>query len=94
MSFQGEWEPNWVSPPGDTLAEVLTDRGWTQALLARETGFSQKHINQVVKGKASIGVHLAIALEDQAMGSARFWLHREADYQLGLARQERAKILV
>lgn len=81
------WEPDWASPPGDTLIEALQERGWTQAHLARATGFSQKHINQIVKGKASVGVGLAVELEKLGVGSARFWLHREADYRLALYRQ-------
>ena len=27
--------PDWVSPPGDTIADVLEERGWTQAEFAR-----------------------------------------------------------
>lgn len=80
------WEPEWASPPGDTLIEALQERGWTQAYLARESGFTQKHINQVVKGKASVGVRFAVALETLSVGTARFWLHREADYRLALYR--------
>jgi HTH-type transcriptional regulator / antitoxin HigA len=26
--------PDWVSPPGDTIADILEERDWTQAQLA------------------------------------------------------------
>jgi HTH-type transcriptional regulator / antitoxin HigA len=28
------FSPDWVSPPGDTIADVLQERDWTQAELA------------------------------------------------------------
>jgi HTH-type transcriptional regulator/antitoxin HigA len=80
------WRPDWTCPPGETLLELIQMRGWTQAHLARMTGFSLKHINRVIKGHENISVHLALKLESLDMGTAEFWVHRDADYRLDLAR--------
>lgn len=79
------WQPDWTSPPGETLEELIEMRGWTQAHLARELGWSLKHINQVVKGRTGISVELALALERLDFATARFWLHRDADWRLDAA---------
>lgn len=81
------WRPDWVMHPGEVLGEELIERGLSQADLARATGFSPKHINLVIKGKADIGPEFAIALEIALDGpSAEFWMNLEVAYRLGLAR--------
>jgi HTH-type transcriptional regulator/antitoxin HigA len=66
---------------------VLELRGLSQAELARRTGFTPKHVNRVVKGRARISPEFALALEAVLETSADFWLVRDAHYQLHLARQ-------
>ena len=80
------WRPDWTSPPGDTLRELIEMRGWTQAHLAREIGWSLKHVNRVVQGHETISVDFAMALESLDFGSAEFWMRREGDYRVGIAR--------
>ena len=54
--------PDWVSPPGDTILDMVEERGWTQAELAVRLGFSPKHVNQVIKGKAPLTEESALRL--------------------------------
>lgn len=77
-----------ASPPGDTLLDLLKERGIKQSTLAKATGLSTKHINQIVKGKARISVETAIRFEDVLGTPARFWLHRQANYDLAIAKQK------
>ena len=81
------YAPDTASIPGETLEEVLEERGLSQAGLARLTGFSPKHINGVIKGRARISPAFALALERVLGIPADFWLVRDAHYQLHLARQ-------
>jgi HTH-type transcriptional regulator/antitoxin HigA len=55
VTFSACFIPDWVSPPGDTIADLLEERDWTQAQLAQRLGFTEKHISQMINGKASIG---------------------------------------
>ena len=72
--------------PGEVLVEKLDEMGMTQAEFARRTGLSAKHVNRVVKGKATFGPEVAIRFERVTGVSARLWLTLQADYQLGQAR--------
>ncbi|MBY3792866.1 ImmA/IrrE family metallo-endopeptidase [Rhodococcus fascians] len=78
--------PDYVSPPGDTLRDRLTELHLPQSELARRAGFSTKHVNQIMQGLAPITPETALALERITGIPARFWNRREADYREGLLR--------
>ena len=80
------FSPDWVSPPGDTIHDLMTERDWSQAELARRLGVSPKHLNQLVKGKAPITEDTALRLERVLGSTANFWLNRETKYREQLAR--------
>ena len=78
--------PDYAIPPGDTLADVLQDRGMTQQELALRTGMAAKTINEIAKGKAPITAETALKLELIFGVKASFWLKLEMNYQEDLAR--------
>ena len=80
------FSPDWVSPPGDTISDLMEERDWNQVELARRLGFSAKHLNQLIKGKASLTDDTALRLERVLGATANFWLNREAGYRERLAR--------
>jgi HTH-type transcriptional regulator / antitoxin HigA len=82
------FEPDWVSPPGDTIADLLAEKGWTQTDLALRTGYTKKHINELVVGKASITPEAALKLETALGGAAAFWLTRESQFREAFVRRE------
>ena len=89
MTKQKEtFNPDWVSPPGDTIADLIKERDWSQVKLARRLGLSAKHLNQLIKGKASLTNETALRLEHVLGASANFWLSREARYRERLARMK------
>lgn len=73
--------PNWASPPGDTISDVLQERGWSQGEFARRLGYSEKHVSQLLKGIATLTRSTAEKLEKVVGGSVDFWLAREAKYR-------------
>jgi len=84
---QNEYLPDIVSPPGDTLMEMLEERGMSQADLAERTGRPKKTINEIIKGKATITPATALQLERVLGVPASFWNDREQYYRENLARQ-------
>ncbi len=82
-----DFAPDWIVTPGDTIADLIEERGWTKAELAQRTGFTAKHINQLLKGAASITQDTALKLEKVLGSTARFWLNLEAQYREQLARK-------
>lgn len=84
----GVFDPDYAVPPGLTLADLLQEQGMSQTDLARRLGVSLKHINQVIRGSASISAELALGLEKVFGTSSAFWLSRESLYQAVLARKQ------
>lgn len=82
-----DFAPDWFATPGDTVADLLAERGWTQVELALRMGYSPKHINQLLKGEAAITQDTAIKLEKVLGSTTRFWLGLEAQYREQLARK-------
>jgi HTH-type transcriptional regulator / antitoxin HigA len=77
---------DYTVPPGETLAEVLAERGMTQAELVQRMGRPQKTISEIINGKAEITADTALQLE-RALGiPARFWGALERNYREDLAR--------
>jgi HTH-type transcriptional regulator/antitoxin HigA len=83
-----EFSPDWVSPPGNTICDLLEERGWTKIELARRLGQSEKHVNLLLSGRAGLTEDTAIRLERVLGSTAHFWLSREAQYREAVARQE------
>jgi len=84
-----QYQPQTVSPPGDTLAETLEELEMSQAELARRMGRPTKTINEIVQGKAAILPETALQLENVLGIPASFWIAREMAYRTALARSER-----
>lgn len=83
-----EWAPDVVSRPGETLLDLLNERGLTQSWLSHQLGVARSSVCSIVSsGRNRISPDLAIRLEALGLGNARFWLHRQADYDLWLARK-------
>ena len=88
-----EYLPNYTVPPGNTLAEVLDERGMSQTELAQRTDLSPKHINRIVNGHVQISTDVAIRLERATDVPARLWLSLEATYQEHLARLDESALV-
>ena len=83
-----KFQPDWISSPGDTIRDLMEERNWNQLELAKRLGFTTKHLNQLVKGKASLSEDTALRLERVLGSTTTFWLNRETIYRKRLARLE------
>lgn len=83
---RNEYQPDRVSPPGETLLETLETVSMSQAELARRMGRPVKTINEIIQGKAAITAETALQLEQVLHIPASFWLKREQQYRESLAR--------
>jgi HTH-type transcriptional regulator/antitoxin HigA len=84
--------PDWVSPPGESILDLIEERGWTQTELARRLGFTEKHVSQLINGKVPLSDDAALRLERVLGSSAGFWLARETKYRGHLSRLAAARI--
>lgn len=85
-----QYVPDSVSVPGETLEELLQERGMSQAEFAERTGRPKKTINEIVKGKAAITPETAIQFERVLGVPASFWIARENNYREAVARAKEA----
>ncbi len=74
--------------PGETLKEVIENRGMSQRELAVRTGNSAKHISDVVNCLKPISVIFAKKLEYALGIEASFWINLQANYAKELADYE------
>ncbi|MBD2774380.1 HigA family addiction module antitoxin [Iningainema tapete] len=87
-TIQNQYKPDYVSPPGETLQEVLEERGMSQAELAERMGRPKKTINEIINAKAAITPETALQLERVLSIPASFWNNRERRYQEAKVRAE------
>lgn len=67
--------------PGETIADVLEDRGITQNELSSRAGVSPAYVSNVIAGKKGISANFAMGLE-YALGVPKsFWLNLQANYE-------------
>ena len=83
--------PDWASPPGDTIVDLIEERGWTQAELAERLGYSARHVSRLVQGKVALTEDAALRLEPLLGANAGFWLTREARYRERAVRLKAAR---
>lgn len=83
--------PDWASPPGDTIADLLEERGWSQQELAQRLDYSEKHVSQLINGKVPLTEDAATRLNSVLGAPVGFWLKREAQYREQLAKLDAEK---
>ena len=71
---------NFIIHPGETIKEVLEEKEMSQEELAIRTGFSPKHISEVVNGKKGISPSFAKSLEYALGLPASFWINLQGKY--------------
>lgn len=67
--------------PGETILEILENRGITQAELAKRLDRPLKTLNGIIKGKVAITPETALQLEQVLGIPAGFWNNLESQYQ-------------
>lgn len=71
--------------PGETLKEILEDRGMSQKELALRTGVTEAHVSSIVNCQKAISVSYAKKLEYALGIDAGFWINLQANYDKELA---------
>jgi addiction module HigA family antidote len=91
--IKNEYIPDDVTPPGETLQEILDTLNMKKSELADRTGRTQKFIIDIIKHGAAITPTTALELEKVIGTPAGFWLNRERRYRESLARKEERRRL-
>jgi HTH-type transcriptional regulator/antitoxin HigA len=86
MIEQHHFLPDWASPPGATIIDILEERGQSVAEFANAMDSSVGHTQKLLKGSLPITFEVADHLADVLGVPAKFWLSRESQFREGLAR--------
>ncbi len=78
------FSPNWATPPGSTIKDVLSEREVSINDFAQRMNEDLQTINLLLKGQLSIDENLANKLEVVLGSTKSFWLSREQQYKKNL----------
>ncbi|EKO3383882.1 ImmA/IrrE family metallo-endopeptidase [Vibrio fluvialis] len=81
MTYSNDFHPDWISPPGETIIELLDEFGLSIDDLSRQIGLSSNKGQKLLDGDITICEALAHKLEGVLRVSSRFWLARDSQYQ-------------
>lgn len=90
MMNNSMFQPTWVSPPGETILDILSDREISPECLARNIGYDLNGIKALFNGSHEISELLAHKLAEAIGPDAEFWLTREKQYREDVSRIYRA----
>jgi HTH-type transcriptional regulator/antitoxin HigA len=82
------FRPDYSIHPGEILGETLQARSISQAEFASRCGLSEKHVSQIINGKASITSETALTFEHVLGTRASLWMNLESNHRLHVARRE------
>ena len=85
---QYAFSPDYSIHPGEILAETLQARTISQSEFASRCGLSEKHVSQIINGKASITSETALTFERVLAVRASLWMNLDSNHRLHIAREE------
>lgn len=87
-SASNNFQPNWVSVPGDTIDDILQKQSILKADFAKKISESLEYVDKLIAGDIPIDEKLAVCLSKNLGSSKQFWLNREKIYQTRLKNLE------
>lgn len=79
-------------PPGETIKELLSDRGVSETVFAERMQMTKKQVDELLEGDVPLTLEIASRLELVLSVPASFWSRLELIYQNTLAKIKLAKM--
>jgi len=83
-----EFQPKWASPPGETIADLLTAKGVSMFELSKALDLTAHETTSLLAGIKPVTVETATRLSGNIGCSVEFWLRRESQFRADLNRME------
>lgn len=83
-----EFNPDWISPPGDTIRDIMSERVITRRKLGCMLNLSESCIIGLLDGSLEIDNDLATRLSKKLGSSVTFWETREKEYREAIKDQK------
>ncbi len=81
-----EYYPDFSSPPGETLRELLEWKKMSSADLASQLGVDEPFVTRLLVGGEMITESIATRFANIFDVPIGFWINRERNYRISLAR--------
>lgn len=85
MNSSKDFQPDWVSAPGDTISDLLGERGLSLSEFAGQMGGPFEGTKDLLDGRAAITIGVARQLVRVLGGSVGFWMSRDFQYRQDVA---------
>lgn len=81
-----DFNPDWVSPPGHSIKDILDEKGLTNSEVAEKLGLSIGRFDNLLIGGEVITDDMAQKLGEILGPNTQFWVNREKQYREGKVR--------
>jgi plasmid maintenance system antidote protein VapI len=81
MNSEQEFLPDWVSPPGETIVDILKERELSELEFARRMYRPIGEVKELISGRVAITLGVARQLEEVLGASVEFWMARDYQYR-------------
>ena len=81
MKARTEFQHNWISAPGDTISDILSERKLSVGELAKRMDCRQVDLIDLIQGRAVVTLAIARQLEKVLGASVEYWMTRDYQYR-------------
>src|ERR1017187_4874241 len=89
MPEKNAFNPDWVSPPGATITDILDAQSYSVAEFAKRMAFTPRQADDLLAGRLAISPEIARKLELVLGATTEFWMIRESQYRGSVAGHQR-----
>ena len=82
MNTSAEFQPDWASAPGETIRDVLLDKGIPEAAFGTLMNLGSEEARELLRGGSPISIAIARQLSGHLGGSVEFWMSRDRQYRV------------
>lgn len=86
MIKSNDFQADWISAPGNTMADILAERCLSIGVFAKNIGRTIEYTQELLDGRVILTNDDAERLEKVLGGSSAFWINREIQYRADLRR--------
>lgn len=80
------FQPDWLSPPGDTISDLLDEKGISPVTFASKVKLTPGIAKKLLTGSVELTPEIAKELVQFLGATEKFWLKREQQYRADLIR--------
>ena len=91
MISSAEFQPDWASAPGETVRDVLWERGISEETFASLMDLDAEETKDLLGGRSTITIAIARQLAICLGGSVEFWMSRDHQYRENSSRLKEAE---